>query len=357
MKRLLVVVCALPLFGCNEPPPKAQVRAVRSIVVQRIVAGDAVTLTGQIQAENQSSFSFRIAGRLLERKVSVGDPVSPGQVVAKIEPQDLQNALRSAEADLTSAKAILTTAQNNEARQSDLLSKGFTTRAQYDQAQQQLSTAQAQVLSTEAKLQNARDNLGYTELVSDVAGTVTAKGAEPGEVVAAGRMVLQVARVGGRDAVFNIPPALIRTAPKNPDIVVTLSDDTSITAKGYLRELAPQADAATGTYAVKVGLIDPPPTMRLGATVTGRMAMGSDSVMRIPGVALSQLKGKPAVWVVDPATKKVSLREIEIRRYEAMSVVISEGLKDGEIVVTAGVQTLRPDQEVRLLEPVAEARQ
>jgi RND family efflux transporter MFP subunit len=357
VNRLLFVVCAVPLRGCNEPPPKAQVRPVRTVVVQRLMAGDSVTLTGQVQAENQSSFSFRIAGRLLERNVSVGDPVAPGQVVAKIEPQDLQNALRSAEADLSSAKAVLLSAQNSESRQSDLLSKGFTTRAQYEQSQQVLGTAQAQVFSAEAKLQNARDNLSYTELKSDVSGTVTAKGAEPGEVVAAGRMVLQVARVGGRDAVFNIPPALIRTAPKNPDISVVLSDDPSITAKGYLRELAPQADAITGTYVVKVGLIDPPATMRLGATVIGRMMLGSDSAIRVPGTALTQLNGKPAVWIVDPATKKVALRAVTVTRYEPASVVISDGLNDGELVVSAGVQTLRPEQEVRLLEPVVEARQ
>src|SRR5438045_689202 len=167
VNRLLFVVCALPLLGCNEPPPKAQVRPVRTVVVQRLMAGDSVTLTGQVQAENQSSFSFRIAGRLLESNVSVGDPVVPGQVVAKIEPQHLQNALRSAEADLSSAKAVLLSAQNSESRQSDLLSKGFTTRAQYEQSQQLLGTAQAQVFSAEAKLQNARDNLSYTELRSD----------------------------------------------------------------------------------------------------------------------------------------------------------------------------------------------
>lgn len=102
------------------------------------------------------NLAFRIGGRLQERNVTVGDPVTPGQIVAKIEPQDYQNALRSAEADLASAQAVLANAQHAEGRQSELLSKGFATRAQYDQAEQQMKTAQAQVDSAQAKLQNAK---------------------------------------------------------------------------------------------------------------------------------------------------------------------------------------------------------
>src|ERR1700720_1870350 len=126
---------------------------------------------------------------------------------------------------------------------------------------------QAYIGSAQARLQNAKDNLTYTELKSDVAGSVTAKGAEPGEVVAAGRMILQVARQGGRDAVFNVPSQLIRQSPKNPEVTVSLSDDPTIVATGHVREVAPQADAATGTYVVKVSLDNPPDAVRLGATV------------------------------------------------------------------------------------------
>ncbi len=252
--------------------------------------------------------------------------------------------------------AALVTAQNQHSRLTELLSKGYTTRALYDQAEQQFSTAQAQVSSAEAKLRTARDNVGYTELKSDFAGTVTAKGAEPGEIVAPGRMILQIVGQGGRDAVFNVPPQIIRTAPQNPEITVTLADDPSIATTAKIREVAPQADAATGTYAVKVTLVDPPQGMRLGATVVGHMAMGSDLIIQVPGVALTQANGKSAVWVVDPGTKKVALREVIVARYDPSSVVISDGLNDGDIVVTAGVQTLRPEQDVRLLDQAADQR-
>jgi RND family efflux transporter MFP subunit len=350
MKQILLVIAVtLPLAACSkEQPKKVEIRPVRVTSVQHALSGDTISLTGQIQAKDQINLAFRIGGRLQERNVTVGDPVTPGQIVARIEPQDFQNALRSTEADLASAQAVLANSQATESRQSELLSKGFATRVQYDQAEQGLKTAQAQVESAQAK--NARDNLAYTDLKSDVAGSVTAKGAEPGEVVAAGRMILQVARQGGRDAVFNVPSQLIRQSPKNPEVTVALSDDPTIVATGHVREVAPQADAATGTYVVKVALDNPPDAMRLGATIVGQVKVQSDPVIQLPGTALTQSEGKPAVWVVDSEKKTVSLVSVTVSHYDTSSAVVSHGLKDGDIVVTAGVQALRPGQEVRLLE-------
>src|ERR1700704_3420587 len=358
MKQIvLVIAVTLLLAACSkEEPKKVEIRPVRVTSVQHTLSGDTISLTGQIQAKEQVNLAFRIGGRLQERNVTVGDPVSPGQIVARIEPQDFQNALRSAEADLASAQAVLANSQAIESRQSELLSKGFATRVQHDQAEQQLKTAQAQVDSAQARLRNARDNLAYTDLKSDVAGSVTAKAAEPGEVVAAGRMILQVARQGGRDAVFNVPSQLIRQSPKDPEVTVALSDDPTIVATGHVREVAPQADAATGTYVVKVALDNPPDAMRLGATIVGQVKVQSEPVIQVPGTALTQSEGKPAVWVVDPDKKTVSLIAVTVGYYDTYSAVVSRGLKDGDLVVTAGVQALRPGQEVKLLEAGAGAQ-
>jgi RND family efflux transporter MFP subunit len=352
MKRIVLVIAVmLPLVACGEDTPKkAEVRPVRVTSVRHTPSGETISLTGQIQARDQVNLAFRIGGLLRERNVGVGDAVLPGQIVAGIEPQDYQNALRSAEADLASAQAVLANAQSAENRQSVLLGKGIAARVTYDQAEQQLKTAQAQVESAQARLQNAKDNLAYTELKSDVAGSVTAKGAEPGEVVAAGRMVLQVATQGSRDAVFNVPSQLIRRSPKNPGVTVALSDDPSVVATGHVREVAPQADAATGTYVVKVALDNPPDAMRLGATIVGQIKLESEPVIALPGTALTQSEGKSAVWAVDPEKKTVSLRPITVGHYDTSSIIVTDGLSDGDLVVTAGVQALRPGQEVRFLE-------
>jgi membrane fusion protein, multidrug efflux system len=351
MRVAVILVLLGILAGCGShaaPPPL--VRPVQTIVVHYGAAGEPVTLSGQIQAQTEANLAFRIGGRLIERRVNVGDTVAPGQVVARIESQDPQNALRSAQADLTAGQATLVQARNSEARYRALVATGVISRAQYDDAQQQLAAAQSRVAAAEAAARTARDNVGYTELRSDVGGVVTGKGAEPGEVVQAGQMVVQVAQKGGKDAVFNVPALLMRQTPKNPVVSVALSDDPRISVVGHVREVSPQADPTTGTYLVKVALENPPDTMRLGATVVGSAALNAEPVVLVPGTALIQVGGKPAVWVVDPATQAVVARAVTVLRYDAGAVVIGGGLKDGEHVVTAGTHALLPGQHVKLLQ-------
>jgi RND family efflux transporter MFP subunit len=162
-------------------------------------------------------------------------------------------------------------------------------------------------------------------------------------------MILMLARQDGRDAVFDVPAQLIRSAPSDPQIVVGLTDDPAVTARGRVREVAPQANPVTRTFEVRVGLTDPPPAMRLGATVTGRMEMDAVPVIEIPATALTRVNRQPAVWIVDPSTRTVSMRNVDVLRFDQATVVVSQGLDTGEIVVTAGVQALHPGQKVRLL--------
>src|SRR6202035_6006682 len=110
----------------------------------------------------------------------------------------------------------LTQARLTFSRQQELLKHGWTTRVNFDDAQQKLLTAQAQVDSAEAQVRIAREQQNYTVLLADAPGAVTAVGAEPGEVVRAGQMIVQIAREGGRDAVFDVPEQLIRHGPQNP---------------------------------------------------------------------------------------------------------------------------------------------
>ena len=162
-------------------------------------------------------------------------------------------------------------------------------------------------------------------------------------------MIVRVARQGGRDAVFDVTAQLIRTAPRDPVVEVALPADPGVRTTGRVREVAPQADPETRTFEVKVGLTDPPEAMRLGATVTGRIRLTAPEAVEIPASALTEAKGQPAVWVVDPESRTVALRNIGVLRYDPASVVVSHGLESGEVVVTAGVQALHPGQRVRLL--------
>ncbi len=349
-KIVAAILVAALVSACDKAaPPVPPVRPVRAVTVERPKAGETLSLTGQVRAKDQVNLAFRLDGRVIERLVNVGDVVKKGQVVARLDPQDEQNALRSAQANLASTQAALNQAKLSFWRQQELLKNGNTPRAMFDDAQRTLLTAQAQLDSAQAQLHTAQDQLSYTVLSPDAAGAVTATGAEPGEVVHAGQMVVQVAYEGARDAVFDVPELIIRTGPRDPLVNIALTNDPQVTATGRLREVAPQADSATRTFQVKVGIIDPPESMRLGATVTGSITLSAPPGIEIPASAMAQANGQPAVWVVDPQTQTVSLRNVDVVQYDPATVLISNGLEAGDQVVTAGAQTLRPGQKVRLL--------
>ena len=349
---LLALATLALLSACNRAAeaPQPEVRPVRVITIEKRAGGDAIVLTGSVQAQNEINLSFRIDGRMLERNVSVGDAVRPGQPVARLDAQNEESSLQAAQAQLVAARARLAEARNNFARFRDLVAENAVSRASFEQTETAMKGAESQVETAQTQVTLGENRLSYTRLVSDVAGVVTAQGAEPGEVVGAGRMIVQVARDGARDAVFDVPARVKDAAPANPTITVILTSDPKVTATGTVREVAPRADPVTGTFRIRVRLANPPPAMRLGATVTGRMKLASALTIEVPPSAVIRSDRQSAVWVVDPKTGLVSTRAIEIRSSDPLRVEVAAGLNPGDVVVTAGVQALRAGQKVRLLE-------
>jgi len=351
LPSLVSVSLLVALAACSQQAETSapEARPVRTVTVQKREAGVPVTLTGRIEAEDEVSRAFRISGRILESDLKVGDRVEADQLIARLESQNERNALRAANANLAAAQAQVTQALNHYERQETLMAQGWTTRAIYDQAKKALTTAQSQVEAAEAQLKTAHDLVSFTEIRADSPGVVTALGPSAGEVVQAGQMIIRLARKDGRDAVFDAPALLLRSAPTNPQIVVSLANDPKVTARGRVRTVAPQADPVTRTFEVKVGLIDPPPAMLLGATVNVRVETESVPIIEIPATALTRFNQQPAVWIVDPSARTVAIRNVDVLRFDQANVAIAEGLDTGEIVVTAGVQALHPGQKVRLL--------
>jgi RND family efflux transporter MFP subunit len=355
VRRVIGIMLAAGLAGslaaCDseEDASAPQVRPVRVVTVEERESGETVSLAGTVESRVQVDLAFRIGGRMTERLVNVGDTVASGQLVARLDPTDEENGLRAAEASVAAADGQLSEARLNYDRQRTLYERQIAARAAFERAEQAYTSAQAAADAARAQAGIARQRLEDTELSADAPGVVTAVGAEPGEVVQPGRMVVQIARSNGMDAVFDVPAALMGGRSADPEIEVRLSQTPAAVAQGRVREVAPRADTVTGTFRVRVGLIDPPAEMRLGSTVTGRATFGGVAAIELPASALTRAEGEPAVWVVDPATNTVALRQIGVERFAPASVVVSDGLQLGEIVVTAGVQALRPGQEVRLL--------
>ena len=181
----LIVLAPLVLSACQRREEAAvpEVRPVRTVTVERSEAGALVSMTGRVEAKDEVNLAFRISGRLLENNLRQGDRVEPRQVVARLEPQNELNTLRSAEAAYAAAQAALNQAQNHFDRQDTLLQQGWTTRANHDQALKALKTAQAQVDAAKAQLKTAHDLVSFTQLEADAPGVVTAAWPHAGAVV------------------------------------------------------------------------------------------------------------------------------------------------------------------------------
>ena len=345
-------VIALSLAACQQQasPPQSHPTVVQVEPVTLADYAPTVRLTGEIRAQVESDLSFRVAGRISERLVNVGDHVTADQVLARLDPQQQHATLTAAEAAVQAAEAVLRQNTSSYERQKALLAQGFTTKREHDQAQEAFRTAQAALDTATAQLGTARDHLSDTVLRAGVPGVITARKAETGQVVQVAQTVFSIAQDGPRDAVFNVYETIFTHEPADPAIELTLVPDPAVTAKGTVREISPTVDPSSGTSRVKVGIKHPPAAMTLGAAVVGEGRFQPRKLVMVPWSALSSDNGHPAVWTVDPGTRMVSLNRITVENYETGKVAVRSGLVPGKVVVTGGAQFLRPNQAVTFAE-------
>ena len=351
--RVATLAAALGMLtGCGEEKmaspdtPRVYVQPVKTAEFAAPVA-----LTGDIQARVQTRLSFRVNGKLTQRMVDVGDRVTPKQVLARLDPRDLQINVDSAVAAVAAEQARVTQTRAAFVRQQKLLPKGYTSRSEYDSAQAALRGSESSLKAAQAQLANAREQLSYTALIADTSGVITARQAEVGQVVQATMPIFDLARDGERDAVFNVYESLFVQPPTDQPVQVSLLENPNIKVHGRVREVTPAVSAETGTLQVKVALDPLPAGMDLGSVVSVALSPPANASVELPWSALTkdlgEHLGKPAVWVVDDQGK-VNLRKVSVMRYLTSSVVIGDGLKNGENVVIAGGQLLHPDMQVEI---------
>ncbi len=352
MKRrgaaLAAALLATSLSACNDrtAAPAERAALVHTELVQPRDGQAAVTLTGEVQARFSADLSFRVNGRVLERLVDVGAQVKAGDLLARLDPAEQQADFEAATATVAATEAQLRVAQATFDRQSNLLSSGFTTRVAYDQAQEQLRTAQSTLESATAELGRTREALGDTELHARSAGVITARNVEVGQVVQAAQPVFTLAQDGERDAVFDVAESMFLGDMAGGRVSLALVSGPDVTGVGYVREISPAVDPKSSTVRVKVAIQNPPPAMTLGSAITGTAGTKPATEITLPWTALTAVGAKPAVWIVDPKTKTASLKPVTVDAYEAGAVLIKEGLEAGDRVVIDGGKLLSSGQPV-----------
>ena len=337
------------LAACNKPAPRTD--EVRPVRVIRLAAGNGtehVEFSGDVRPRYESRLGFRVGGKIVERKVDVGAAVKDGQVLMRLDPQDLRLAESQARAALRAAETQRDLAQSDFKRHQGLRAANFVSQAVLDAKQSALRAAQANVDAAGALLRGQSNQAGYAVLASDMDGVVTAIDAEVGQVVAAGAPVVRVARTLEKEVVIGVPEDRVGQLRQVSGVTVRLWANRDHRLPGTIREVSPVADPATRTYAVKVAL-PPGLDVRMGMTATVELATGAGnaSALRLPLSALVQDKGATSVWVVEKGA--VQLRRVQVAGQSGNDLLVTSGVQPGQTVVTAGVHLLKPGQKVRIL--------
>ncbi|MBC3957939.1 efflux RND transporter periplasmic adaptor subunit [Pseudomonas triticifolii] len=350
MKRVsCLVLSGVLLAGCgkDEAPPEP-VRPVVFVEAQPDSTQDFGRFAGNIEARYQSVLGFRVPGRIARRNVDVGSEVKKGDLLATLDPTDQQNNVRGRQGDLARVQAQWINAQANARRQQELFDRGVGAQAQLDIALTDLKTSQSSLDQAKAAEQQARDQLSYSELRSDHDAVVTEWKVEAGQVVSAGQEVVTLARPDIKEAVIDLPAQLADQLPA--DVVYTVASqlDPEVSTTATLREIEPQADRLTRTQRARFSLTETPPSLRLGTAISISLSSAIAPRMRLPLSALQEVDGKRQIWVIDPQRHTVNPRVVNVVAQEGSSFLLASGVSAGEKVVSAGVNSLKPGQKVKV---------
>jgi multidrug efflux system membrane fusion protein len=307
--------------------------------------------SGEVRARNESDVAFRIGGKLVARPVDAGARVTKGAVLARLDPEDAKLAATAAAAQLSAAESDMALSKAEMERHADLLAKRFISQSAYDARVNAYSAARARAEQARSQAGLTSNQAEYTTLVADTDGIVISVSAEPGQVVAAGQPVLRIARAGDKEIAVNVPESQLARFSTGQAVAVSLWADPSTVFPGRVREIAGGADPVTRTYTVRIATPAAPSQAQLGMSASVLLNSSVDpNLVVLPLSALAREGTNPAVWVVDPATRKVAMRKVTIGQYREDGVTVTGGLQAGDVVVTAGVHKLKPNQQVRIAE-------
>jgi RND family efflux transporter MFP subunit len=324
--------------------PRQEAPIVR-LVTPALVTGPERAFTGIIGARVQSNLGFRVAGKIIERLVNVGQQVKAGQPLMRIDDIDLRLALTAKRNAVVAARASFVQLEADERRYASLVNQGWVSRQRYEQAKAALDTAEAQLAAAEAEARVAENEATYSVLVADADGTVVETLGEPGQVVSAGQTVVRLAQSGPREAVVALPETIRPAIGSVAEASVYGGDGRRY--KAYLRQLSDSADAQTRTYEARYVLDGGAAAAPLGATVTIRLAsQPTQPEIQVPLGAVLDDGGKTGVWVLDNATSTVHFRSVKLVRVTNETAVVS-GLISGDRVVAIGAHLLREGARVR----------
>src|SRR5436190_275613 len=303
------------------------------------------SFTGIVEARVQSDLGFRVGGKILERSVNVGQRVQKGQVLMRIDDVDLKLSFAAQQANVEAARAKYIQAKADEARFAALVKSAAVSRQEYDHARAALDSAKAQLDAAEAQASVSNNSNEYAVLLADADGVIVRTLSEPGQVVAAGQTVIQLAHDGPREALINLPEGV------RPGLGTVASARLHRQDQMYqarLRQLSDAAEPASRTFEARYVLEDEAASAPLGSTVTITLVTDqtpSNKSVLVPVAALYDRGSGQGVWIVNDKSE-VKFRSVKIASIGQEEVVVSHGVDAGEKVVALGAHLLHEGQVV-----------
>ena len=350
LRALIVTLAGAGLVACSRPaPPEEPVRSVKVFTVGAQALQSGLEFPAEVRARVESRLGFRVAGKLTQRLVEVGQHVKAAQLLAQLDAQDYRLAADAAKAQVNAARVNRDLAAADFKRYQGLKAQNFISSTELDRREAALQAAQAQLEQAQAQLAGQDNQAAYTRLLADASGVVVGVDAEVGQVVAAGTPVLRIAQDGARDLVFAVPEDRVaRIKPGSAVAVRPWSGSSAVQA--MVREVSASADPVTRTFVIKAAL-PAGSALALGSTVTvwpKDLERSAAVVIKLPTSALFESGKASAVWVLEPASMTVRLQPVQTGGVDGNEVVIDSGLQAGMQVVSAGVHVLSPGQKVTL---------
>ncbi|MEM5493088.1 efflux RND transporter periplasmic adaptor subunit [Hoeflea sp. AS16] len=339
---LVSLALAFPANAENSVEPAGPARPVVSVLVDPQV-GISQSYTGTVVARTQTALGFPMIGTVSARPVNTGDLVRKGDVLARLDTEDLNADLRTADAGVTVAEAQLRSATDARDRAKTLAERGVGSATRLEDAERALVSAQARLEQARASQARALDIMELATLTAPYDGVVTGTFAEPGATLTAGQTILQLSAIGEREIVIDVSETEASLSAQGDRFTASLLAAESIKVDAVLTRIDPVAERATRTYRLHLAIEDAPAEFRLGSLVKVLPAGGEDADILLPQSALLD---PPAVWVVDRSTNTVSLRPVTVSETAGEFVVITTGLSAGDEVVTRGIHSLEEGQAV-----------
>jgi multidrug efflux system membrane fusion protein len=340
----------LTLAACSDEKAETReiLRPVKVIEIAQTSDTRTLNYSGSVRARVEMNLGFRINGKISQRLVDIGQRVKSGDFLARIDPADYELSVRSAQASLDAAERQVETTELARNRAEQLFSKDVSPKSQLEQAQLSYDQAVATRDSARSALDQARNQVSYTDLKSDQNGIVTAINADVGQVVSSGTPVVTVAVDGEKEVLVAVPELDIAQFRPGKTVRASFWSDAALTLQGRVREVAGSADPQSRTFAVRISLPNDPKVL-LG--MTANIEASADSMRQLVSIPLSALAKKddqPIVWTVDRTVATVHSRAVKIADFGGDGVRVTEGLKPGDIVVSAGTQFMTEGLKVKL---------